>query len=78
MLHNILAWLGVIEHKSFENITSGLTKMVDDLLSLASFHGLQTVSKDAKVNQLIDEITSHKDEAQKAIAVATKIGGLLA
>ena len=77
MLHKIFAWLGVVEHKSFDHITSGLKKMEDELRSLAAHHGLKTVEKNAAVHQLHVEINAHIDEAAKASAAATKIGALL-
>lgn len=77
MLHKIFAWLGVIEHKSFSVITSGLNKMVDELHSLSAHHGLKTVEKSAAITQLEADIHAHIDEASKATAAAVKIGALL-
>jgi hypothetical protein len=74
----IITWLRGLEHRSFETITSGLSKMRDELHSLASFHGLKTVEKAKSISQLGTEIEAHKAEAQKAIIAATNIGGLLA
>jgi hypothetical protein len=74
----IIAWLRGFEHKSFEAITAAFHRAHDELLSLAAHHGGKTVEKGKIIARLETEIDKHREEAERAIGAARKIGGLIA
>ncbi|ALA16112.1 MULTISPECIES: hypothetical protein [Chelatococcus] len=64
--------------KTFESITAGLSKMVDDLLAFADREKTEGQRKLVESGRLMAEHEAHNREADRAKATADKIKGLLA
>lgn len=67
-----------LRKKSFEGITAGLTRMVNDLRAFAAEQQSESTRKEADAARLLAESNGHDTERDRANSTAAKIEGLLA
>lgn len=70
--------IGLSRKKSFEGITAGLTRMVNDLRDFAKEQEAEGDRKLADADRLRDEAAAHISQFVRANNTADKIGDLLA
>lgn len=68
----------IFRTKTYDTITAGLTKMVTELETLALAQGDAAARSEEAAVKALEDARAAREDADRAMATATKIAGLLA